>query len=302
VYKTHENFITPPLDAVLWRYVDFTKFVSLLEKEALFFSNVANFSDPFEGTYPTGNLNMVPEEDRSRVQAFSKSVEDILFVNCWHLSKFESAAMWRIYSAWDRGIAIKSTVDGLSKSLICDANVYVGAVSYIDYGTEETEWGNAFVPYLTKRKSFEYEQEVRAITMNAVPHDTERLGTSAEWTGTGIYFQVELDLLIEEVLVAPQAEDWFVDLVQSVVKRYGLKAHVTRSGLASSPPYLVPRSQTIPALLDKLSQVLGEDFELITSSDAKVSRRAHQGQGVNYDNVESYFRLNYGEPEAGTEA
>ena len=302
MYKTHESFITPPLDAVLWRYVDFTKFVSLLEKKALFFPSAANFSDPFEGAYPTGNLELIPKRHRPQRQALSKSFRDIMFVNCWHLSDFESEAMWRLYSAWERGIAIRTIVDGLSKSLICDADVYIGAVKYINFNTEKIDEANAFTPYLTKRKSFEYEREVRAITMNAVPHDTERLGTSAEWTGAGIYCQVNLDLLIEEVIVAPQAEDWFVDLVQSVVKRYGLKAHVTRSDLASSPPYLVPRSQTIPALLDKLSQVLGEDFELITSSDAKVSHRAHQGQGVNYDNVESYFRLNYGEPESGTEA
>ena len=36
MYKAHDSFETPPPDAGLWKYVDFTKFVSLLEKEALF--------------------------------------------------------------------------------------------------------------------------------------------------------------------------------------------------------------------------------------------------------------------------
>lgn len=36
VYKDHDSFETPPSGAGLWRYVDFTKFVSLLEKQALF--------------------------------------------------------------------------------------------------------------------------------------------------------------------------------------------------------------------------------------------------------------------------
>ena len=50
MYKEHEAFAPPPPDAVLWRYMDFTKFVSLLEKQALFFARADKLEDdPFEG-------------------------------------------------------------------------------------------------------------------------------------------------------------------------------------------------------------------------------------------------------------
>ena len=39
--------------------MDFTKFVSLLDKSALFFARADRLDDPFEGAYT--NLNMHPE-------------------------------------------------------------------------------------------------------------------------------------------------------------------------------------------------------------------------------------------------
>ena len=36
--------------ATIWRYLDFTKFVSLLDKRALFFSRTDKLGDPFEGS------------------------------------------------------------------------------------------------------------------------------------------------------------------------------------------------------------------------------------------------------------
>jgi hypothetical protein len=50
MYEEHPNFVPPPDRARLWRYMDFTKFVSLLDKEALFFSSAAILGDPFEGS------------------------------------------------------------------------------------------------------------------------------------------------------------------------------------------------------------------------------------------------------------
>ena len=40
MYKEHPSFDPPADDAVLWRYLDFTKFVSLLDKRALFLASV----------------------------------------------------------------------------------------------------------------------------------------------------------------------------------------------------------------------------------------------------------------------
>ena len=36
----------PPADAILWRYMDFTKFVALLEMKSLFFARADKLNDP----------------------------------------------------------------------------------------------------------------------------------------------------------------------------------------------------------------------------------------------------------------
>jgi hypothetical protein len=45
----------------------------------------------------------------------------------------------------------------------------------------------------------------------------------------GLYVGVRLDRLITEVVVPPNAEDWFEKLVRRIVERSNLPAPVTRS-------------------------------------------------------------------------
>ena len=55
MYKDHKCF-TPPHDpeTKLWRYMSFAKFVSLIDRKALFLSRLDQLAqnDPFEGSVP----------------------------------------------------------------------------------------------------------------------------------------------------------------------------------------------------------------------------------------------------------
>ena len=51
----------------------------------------------------------------------------------------------------------------------------------------------------------------------------------------GNYYEVDLSLLIQEVVVSPYAPDWLLELVRSVVIRYDLQVPVVRSDLAHAP-------------------------------------------------------------------
>jgi hypothetical protein len=59
-YVKNANFAEPQSgEARIWRYSNLTKFVSLLDSGALYFSGVAGLNekfDPFEGTYTRANL------------------------------------------------------------------------------------------------------------------------------------------------------------------------------------------------------------------------------------------------------
>jgi hypothetical protein len=41
---------------IIWRYMDFTKFVSLLDRSALFFARADKFKDQFEGSWTKKNF------------------------------------------------------------------------------------------------------------------------------------------------------------------------------------------------------------------------------------------------------
>lgn len=246
VYTQHHQLRPLPPNATLWRYLNFTKFVSLLDRQALFFSSVDRLGDPFEGSYPKANVDMREEfmaqktpEERQRisreVSAFTKGSRRHIVVNCWHRSGHESEAMWRLYSTESDGIAIKTDFSSFTQSFTGDKNVFVGEVIYIDYDTEAIdEQGNEFARYLTKRKSFEHEAEVRAISLN-VPMRNGDIDRSPGAAGAGIYHDVDAGQLIKEVVVAPLAEDWFVELVQAVADQHGLSVPIRRSSLADSP-------------------------------------------------------------------
>jgi len=63
----HPAIKTPPAETVLWRYLDFTKFVSMLDSSSLFFTRCDLFDDPFEGSYPN---RFIHSRVRQRPKAF----------------------------------------------------------------------------------------------------------------------------------------------------------------------------------------------------------------------------------------
>ena len=55
MHEKHPTFSEPDPNAIVWRYIDFPKLVSLLDKKALFFTKASKLFDPFEGTLPEFN-------------------------------------------------------------------------------------------------------------------------------------------------------------------------------------------------------------------------------------------------------
>ena len=139
-----------------------------------------------------------------------------------------------MYARETDGIAIKTDFDAFKKSFTCSEGINIGRVSYVDYESAIIPEDNVLSPFLHKRKSFEHEHEVRAI--HILYRDDEILKLRDEKIG-GAYYEVDLSLLIKEVIVAPFAPDWFIELVKSVAALYDLKVPVVESTLADSPTW-----------------------------------------------------------------
>jgi len=248
MYKEHPVFEKPDNENIkIWRYLDFTKFVSLLDKQALFFARADKLSDPFEGSYSKANIKLRPiiykelgsyfDPVQKQFQVFSKEIKKFTLINSWHMNEYESAAMWKLYLKTDEGVAIQSTFKRLTESFHnYEGNVYIGKVKYIDYQTEWLPEGNTFYPFLHKRKSFEHERELRAI-IQILPVKDGNINLKLEVLDTGAYIPVDLDILIEKIFVSPMAPKWFNELVNSIINKYNLNKEVTQSSLAEGPVY-----------------------------------------------------------------
>lgn len=69
MYKKSPFFKSPESENVkIWRYLDFTKFISLLETNSLYFARADQFNDPFEGSYTKADVQNRNEKYRESVK------------------------------------------------------------------------------------------------------------------------------------------------------------------------------------------------------------------------------------------
>ena len=251
MYKDHVIFTKPKnLNVRIWRYMDFTKFLFLLTRNELFFPRADRLGDPFEGSFSKKNIEKRPEyyagigkelpEMLKSLGDYHKFLLFFTFINSWHLNDYESAAMWKIYIQKGEGIAIQSTFTRLCNSFArSDKDIFVGCVNYSDYEEDWIPEDNSLAPFLHKRKSFEYENEVRAI-FHDFPSGEGEIKSSQILIfkeRKGIYIPVDLSVLIENIYVSPASSDWFIELVQSIIKKFNLTFEVKRSRLEGDPVY-----------------------------------------------------------------
>ena len=250
MFTEHPVFEKPADEnATIWRYLDFTKFVDMLDTGSLFFNRSDRFHDRFEGSYPQFNVKLRPEIYGRRKNAMtdaglrglsetSKLFRRHIAINCWYLNSHESAAMWRLYLKSNEGIAIQSTFSRLAESFLPgDDKIYSGVVKYIDYETQWMPEGNLFYPFVHKRLSFAHENELRCVICRFPPSKDEKLDLTQETIDGGVSVPVDLSKLIARIYVAPDSPSWLNRLVESVARKYTINAPVIHSALASEPVY-----------------------------------------------------------------
>lgn len=239
MYQPHPSFVSPQADAVLWRYMDFTRFVSLLDQKALWFASVDTLGDPFEGSNSLDDTRdaIMGYTDLRYTRASPRSEEwrHFTLVNCWSQSEEESDALWKIYASTNGGVSIQTTFDSLCGSLVGAEDVYIGVVHYMDYHSERIPQDNHFNFYLRKRLAFKHEQEVRAIHHFPGVFSPTTSKWERDLSLQGIYIRVDVAKLVSQVVVAPFAPDWLLGLTRSVARQYGYTFPVQRSHLSQVP-------------------------------------------------------------------
>ena len=260
MYEPHPHFESAPDDTPIWRYMDFTKLVSLLNDRALFSSRADLLGDRFEGSYTRPTSEQWADESvlefevngihyhRQSMAETRKGLTSRIFANRWHMNEYESTAMWSVYCPHGAGIAVRSTFARLRDSLTACKRypIFIGKVKYIDYERASMEGINTLTPFLHKRMSYAHERELRAVIWYDTDNDfLERIRATPPPQlqpvlpppPPGLTIPVDLDTLIDQIRVAPTTPGWLHRLVEAVLAKYGVVKEVCQSSLDADPLY-----------------------------------------------------------------
>jgi hypothetical protein len=243
--------------AILWRYMDFAKFVSMIANRALYFSRADLLGDRMEGSLTQANrvqleqsLEYLQPETRAqvseifgRVSGLRRSMPAWTYVNCWHIGAHESMALWQGYGG-AYGVAVTTTFELLNTLLPeqvtglkpRDAYLHVARVRYIDHtSTKEVvpDSLDFLVPLFWKSVTYTHENELRA-AFGWIPLITEPPDTDFP---AGHFIPVDLQKLVAGVVVSPLAPAWFEGVVRSAFEHYGFSFSVQRSLMSVDPEF-----------------------------------------------------------------
>lgn len=231
-------------DTAIWRYMDLGKFLSLIQTSQLWFSHTSKFDDPYEGRY---SKEAAEDIQREKLGIEEPSEEDTGFfmeddaddyVSCWNRKENQSVGLWELYNEGNNGVAIKTTVGELKRSVDVlpedeiDHQMEFGKVKYHVTGDEPQGY---YAPIFTKRDIFEFEKEYRAVlTVFDSPDDVDIEGAKIV-PEVGIGLEVDPNTLINGVYISPSASSYLVDVVERLRSDYGPDFSIEKSTVFDHP-------------------------------------------------------------------
>ena len=256
VYTKHPECHLPDNESLaIWRYMNFPKFLSLLDKSALFFSraiNIIKYDDPFEGSFTESSITMFdalsrhikenyPKKDNADMfnklkighQVFKRLFETQVLINCWIMKEYEDSSMWTKFGGQDNiSVVIKSDLNRLKRCFgrYSDYEIFISKISYIDYEKDSIKERSEITPFLYKRKLFDGEREVRCFLVDdgdiSLFPDEEPMPVTALNEGLslnpGVNIPVDLDILIDKIYLSDKSSEWARAMIYSLFSKLSL--------------------------------------------------------------------------------
>ena len=253
------------MNLAVWRYMPFSKFVSLLVYQALWFSKLNILQDQFEGMMPHATKEMMQAHDQELKKHFpqeyhsqfdemasrnEQDARELLVVSCWFLGENESDRMWREYGGGKEAVAVKSTVKNLVDNIGVPHDehaTHIGRVTYIDHKTHMMTKYHANQgherAFLKDAERYGHEKELRIVTLNTKTRncvspagksygDADVQGKNMNnFENSGLYVAVRLKPLLSEIRVSPLADEWFFLLVRRIMELNNFGIAVKQSEL-----------------------------------------------------------------------
>jgi hypothetical protein len=246
----------------IWRFMSVAKYVSMLATGSLYFSQVKVLQrrDPYEGRFTKLNYDMAARVDargtdepptfsdparpgEQFVNATDVVNTDTLnsmermaihthYANCWHANEHESAGLWSIYASESEGVAIASSVERLTHELDgLQETFFIRPIKYVGRANTVIHPLSSLATTFTKIKSFEHEQELRALLFGPARGGGSSIEEICEHSPAGVAVLCDLRRLIEGVYVAPFSPPWFLHMIEALNTKFGIPVKPQRSSL-----------------------------------------------------------------------
>lgn len=230
MYYQHPGL--PPIDMSqrIWHYYTLPKFLSLISSSSLYMCRQDKFDDSFEGAMTKKDEAFFESKSAGITEGMKGDSLGCTYSNCWTRSEVDEYVLWSSYASLKDGVAVQSTVLNLITALDPSdpRHVYVSNVQYIDYDADYSFQltkgiANMIAPHFSKRQYFEAEKELRVMYWD----------TQGRYNNTpdSLLFKVDLNELIESVYVAPQSYPLYRELIEDLLRKYGLTKEVRKSGI-----------------------------------------------------------------------
>jgi hypothetical protein len=223
---------------VLWRYLDAAKLFDFFQNSTLYFARADKFEDKFEGAFTPSLRDEIGAAYKKKnidftYDLFKQRMRASVFVNCWHRSSDDSAAMWALYGKSDCAVALTTTVGQLYDALVEQNLPQDIAIERVEYIKHWRDPKIDIAPYARvfayKTKAYEHEKEVRVLLDRSLPEYDQDVPEA------GISIKISPATLLRSIVIGPAAPEWFGSLIRQSVLRYQITAPVRRSKLANDP-------------------------------------------------------------------
>jgi hypothetical protein len=220
---------------ILRRYVDLPKFLDLLHSRSLYLRRADGFTDRLEGAlFPSLRAGIDATHARGdspeNADDFYQKARTGSYVSCWAIGGKDNMALWQLYGGAKTCVAVTTTVGRLIQlALSWNGTAELRRVSYVDHRRVSDYVIGSYTDVLKfKNEAFNYERELRLI----VP----RMVDACMQNPLGVRLPiVSLDTFVRSVVIAPEAEAWFIEAIRSLCAKYDLNVPVRRSILSTLP-------------------------------------------------------------------
>ena len=226
--------VNPERSRIIWRYLSLDKYLDLLVSKSIKFTQVAIAADQLETSLMLNRLKYhgalkgkeyILEGAKHHIDSIKKSH----YISCWAGKENECRSLWFAYLGESRiGVALKTTVGQVLDNITWNDYSYdYREVVYRNDFEDPEELQDNTTLLNVKAPAYISEEEIRFCVDEPLIHRPEGKISSSnppiqvdpDTLPNVITFDLDLELLINEVWLSPYCQDWQISMIRDITNR-----------------------------------------------------------------------------------